>query len=103
MAGEDFDLTHFADGEYYTIPYRSLICDGLENLIVAGRCISATHEALGAVRVMVNTMPIAEAAGTAAAIAVKSDKAFSQIDINLLQTTLRKANAILEIETGGTI
>ena len=103
VAGEDFDLTHFADGEYYTIPYRSLICDGLENLIVAGRCISATHEALGAVRVMVNTMPIAEAAGTAAAIAVKSDKAFSQIDINLLQTTLRKANAILEIETGGTI
>lgn len=58
VSGHDFDLTHFADGHYYSVPYRSLISNELTNLLVAGRCMSVTHEALGAIRVMVNTMPI---------------------------------------------
>ena len=97
VAGEDFDLTHFGPGQYYTVPYRCLISPALENLIVAGRCISATHEALGAVRVMVNTMPIAEAAGTAAACAVRQGVPVQRLDVGRLQALLRKNGAILEV------
>ncbi len=96
VAGEDFDLTRFRNGQYYTIPYRCLTCESLENLIVAGRCLSASHEALGAVRVMVNTMPIAEAAGTAAALTVKSECSVQEINISQLQSMLREAGALLE-------
>ena len=95
VAGEDFDLTHFADGHYYSIPYRCLLTNELQNLIVAGRCISVDHEALGAVRVMVNTMPIAEAAGTAAAISAKLSCDVRNIPIDQLQTTLINNGAIL--------
>lgn len=96
VAGEDFDLTYIGDGKYYTVPYRCLTCNELDNMIVAGRCISATHEALGAVRVMVNTMPIAEAAGTAAALSVKENVRVQDVNVSALQDALRKANAILE-------
>ncbi|MBP3683763.1 MAG: FAD-dependent oxidoreductase [Oscillospiraceae bacterium] len=95
VSGHDFDLTHFADGHYYSVPYRSLISNELTNLIVAGRCMSVTHEALGAVRVMVNTMPIGEAAGTAAAIAVKHNCNVADVPMTELQDTLRRGNAIL--------
>lgn len=97
VAGEDFDLTHFRCGEYYTVPYRCLIPNDIENLIVAGRCVSATHEALGAIRVMVNTMPIAQAAGTAAAQAVRTGCSVQELDIAQLQNTLRLDGAVLEI------
>ena len=96
VAGEDFDLTHLKDGEYYTVPYRCLVCNEYINLLTAGRCISVSHEALGAVRVMVNTMPIAQAAGTAAALAVKYSSDVQVIDVGELQDILRKAGAILE-------
>lgn len=95
VSGHDFDLTHFADGHYYNVPYRSLISNELTNLIVAGRCISVTHEALGAVRVMVNTMPIGEAAGTAAAIAAKHSCSVADVPMEELQQTLRRGNAVL--------
>ena len=57
-----------ADGRYqtaniYQIPYRSLLPAKLEGILVAGRCISATHEALGAVRVMPPSFAMGEAAG----------------------------------------
>ena len=95
VAGEDFDLTHFADGHYYSVPYRCLLPKELGNLLVAGRCISVTHEALGAVRVMVNTMPIAEAAGTAAAIAARTGCAVQKVPVGELQDTLRRSGAVL--------
>ncbi len=98
VAGEDFDLTHFADGHYYTVPYRCLLTNELSNLIVAGRCISVDHEALGAVRVMVNTMPIAEAAGTAAAIAAEKKCDIRRISVSELQQKLKDAGAVLGFE-----
>ena len=54
----------------YEIPYRSLLPQGLDNLLVAGRCISATHTAFGSARVMATAMGIGQGAGTAAAIAL---------------------------------
>lgn len=53
----------------YKIPYRSLIPRGFRNLLVAGRCLSATHEALGSARVTPTCMDMGQAAGAAAALA----------------------------------
>ena len=51
---------------FFQIPYRCLVAKGKENLLVAGRCVSATHEAFGCVRATVQCMIMGEAAGTAA-------------------------------------
>ncbi len=61
-------------GEYYEIPFRCLIVKGVSNLLTAGRCISASHEALGSTRVMGACMALGEQAGRAAAYRVKHGK-----------------------------
>ena len=65
------DSIHFAKGTTYQIPMRSLLVASPENLVIAGRCISATHEAMAAFRVTPIAMAIGQAAGTIAAVAVK--------------------------------
>lgn len=87
----------FKQGEYYTIPYRCLIPKKSENLLVAGRCISCDHNAQASIRIMPIVCTIGEAAGTAAAIAFKSGKNVSDIDITLLRKTLKDNGAAVEI------
>lgn len=58
----------------YDIPYRSLLPQKIENLLVAGRCHSATRGAHASTRVTVTAMAMGEAAGTAAAMAVTAKK-----------------------------
>lgn len=53
----------------YTIPYRSLYSRNIENLYMAGRCLSATHMALGSVRVEATLFGLGQAVGTASALA----------------------------------
>jgi len=55
------------DGDYYEIPLRCLKARGLDNLLIAGRCISVTHDAYGSTRVIGACIPTGEAAGVAAA------------------------------------
>ena len=86
----------FPPGEYYTIPYRSLIPKGADNLLVAGRCISCTHEAQASIRIMPIVCTLGEAAGTAAAIAAESGVSVRGVDVPLLQDRLRKAGACSE-------
>lgn len=69
----------------YDIPYRSLTPLGFDNLLVAGRCISGTHEAHSSYRVMRICMAMGDAAGHAAALAVKGSNNTRDIDINELQ------------------
>ncbi len=64
--GADEDAPH-RDTLCYHVPYRSLIPRDMDNVLVAGRCIGADHEAAGAIRVMINCMQFGQAAGTAAA------------------------------------
>lgn len=82
-------------GEYYTIPYRTLLPQGARNLLAAGRCISATHEAFAAFRVSAIVMAIAQAAGTAAAMAAHGGVDPRALDIKELQRQLAKRNAFL--------
>ncbi|MGH2531386.1 MAG: FAD-dependent oxidoreductase [Thermomicrobiales bacterium] len=89
-----------ADGRYqtanvYQIPYRSLVPRDLDGLLVAGRCISATHEALGAIRVMPPAFAMGQAAGTAAALAVEWGRQPRAIPVPQLQELLVRQGAYL--------
>lgn len=86
----------FADDEFWCIPYRSLIPKEYRNLLVAGRCISATHEAQAAIRIMPVCACVGQAAGIAGAIAYKSGTDTRSIDIRLLQSKLLKNGAVLQ-------
>lgn len=66
----EVDKTVHFDG-IYTVPYRSIYAKGLDNLLLGGRIISASHRAFASTRVMATCAVLAEAAGIAAAIAVK--------------------------------
>lgn len=77
----------------YGIPYRALLPRGLDNLLVAGRCISGDHIALASYRVQSHAMAIGEAAGTAAALASRSSIAPRKLSSGLLRKTLREQGA----------
>ena len=84
-----------AQGKVYQIPYRSLISRQAANLIVTGRCLSAEHEALGAIRVTPIAMAIGQGAGTAAAMAVQGGCSLHDIDIEELKGVLRENGAVV--------
>lgn len=73
----------------YQVPYRCLIPRVLENVLVAGRSIGASHESAGAIRVMVNCMQAGQAAGIAAALAGNGGEVRG-IEVGELQTRLRE-------------
>lgn len=63
--GTGTELVYLKPDQYYTIPYRSLIPKTLKNVLVAGRCISATQEAQSSIRIMPVVCNIGEGAGVA--------------------------------------
>jgi hypothetical protein len=75
-------------GKSYTIPYRILLPREIDNLLVAGRCVSATHEALSAIRVMPICMVMGQAAGTAAAMCLRNGCGPKELDLSALQAQL---------------
>ena len=80
---------YFGDGEWYQIPYRCLVPKGMDNLLVAGRCISSTHEAQASYRIMPFCAEIGQAAGVAVAVAKKSGESVRDVNINEVQKILR--------------
>lgn len=70
----------FKKGEFYEIPYRALVTNEFENLIVAGRCISADFSAQASIRIQPTCMSMGEAAGIAAAYSLKNNIAVNEID-----------------------
>ena len=79
----------------YEIPFGSLVPVGVSNMLIAGRCLSATHEAHAAVRVMPAAFAMGQAAGTAAALGVEHHVPPGDVPIPLLQRTLLAAGANL--------
>jgi len=79
-------------GGYCHIPYRALVPRGLANVLVAGRCASASHEAQAAIRVTANCLSMGQAAGIAAALWGADTRA---ADTGALQARLRTAGAAL--------
>ncbi len=92
-AGTGTALYYFKPGEFYRIPYRCLIPRELDNLLVAGRCISADHEAQAAVRIMPICACLGEAAGLAAAMVCKAGCAAGDLDGKQLRQRLAQRGA----------
>jgi hypothetical protein len=70
------------------VPYRSLVPIGLDNLLVAGRCISASQDAMVQLRLIPPCFVTGQAAGTAAALALSQRRAPRDLDIGLLRKRL---------------
>lgn len=79
----------------YQIPLRSLLSPSISNLVVAGRCISATFEAQAGTRGMGPCGSIGQAAGTLAALALAKAGVVADVDVKLLQNELLRAGAYL--------
>jgi hypothetical protein len=79
----------------YEIPYRALVPEKVDGLLMAGRCISGSHEALAAIRVMPPAFAIGEAAGVAAAQSIAKGTAPRDADVPDLQTKLVDSGAYL--------
>ncbi len=77
----------------YEIPYRCLVPQRIDNLLVAGRCISADHVAHGSLRVMGTTMPLGEAAGCAAALCLARGCTPRELDGRRVRRMLRSLGA----------
>lgn len=84
---------YFPKGEYYTIPYRCLVPKNAENLLVAGRCVSADHDAQASLRIMPTCSTLGEAAGIASALAIDGNCSVREIDIGELRSKLRENGA----------
>lgn len=94
-AGRSTKWVWLDDGSYYQIPYRCLLPTGVENLLVAGRCASATHEAQASLRVTAQCFAMGEAAGHAAAAAADYDIPPRSLDVTKLQASLLANGAFL--------
>jgi hypothetical protein len=75
-------------GASYEIPYRCLVPLSVDDLLVAGRCISTTHEALASTRLTPTVMTMGQAAGTAAALAVRTGATPRTLDTDALRERL---------------
>ena len=87
----------FFEHEGFDIPYRALVPKKIENLLLAGRCISCEQVPFQSARSMAPLMAISEAAGTAAALALKHNVTPRQLDVKLLQKVLLENNNELRL------
>lgn len=83
------------EGDWYDIPYRCLVPNQVNNLLVSGRCISATHEGMAGARVMGTCIAIGQAAGTAAALAALGGVAPRDLDVAELRAALKADGALV--------
>jgi FAD dependent oxidoreductase len=94
--GGGTDWQYVAGGAVYGIPYRCLLPRGVEGLLVAGRCFSATHDAHASARSMATCMAMGQAAGTAAAVSARGGVTPRAIAPDDLRARLSAAGALLE-------
>lgn len=97
-AGKAHRREMIKDGGSYDLPFGCLVPLHTRNLLVAGRCLSATREAHGSARVMGTCMTMGQAAGTAAALCALDGQPISQLSIDVLRERLRGQGAVLETE-----
>jgi hypothetical protein len=88
-------LKRLPPGEAYDIPLRCLLPKHTDRLIVAGRCISGTHEAHSSYRVMPIVMATGQAAGVCAALAARHNTSPRSVDVREVQRELVRQGASL--------
>lgn len=84
------------DGRSFGMPYRALVPQGVDGLLMAGRCVSGSREAQGSFRVMATCMAMGQAAGTAAALSALTGIAPRLIDRHAVRARLIEAGAIVD-------
>ena len=80
-------------GRYFHVPYRALVPQGVDNLIVAGRCIGGDKVSHAAVRNMMCCAVSGQGAGVAAAVSFKTGQSFDTLDVRVVQAELRRQGA----------
>lgn len=92
-AGGDTRWEYLPDGATYDIPFRCLVPQRIDGVVVAGRCLSASHDAHASVRSMGQCQAMGQAAGVAAALT--KDGAVRAVDTGELRTRLTDLGALL--------
>ena len=83
-------------GRYFQLPYRTMLVKEIDNLLVAGRATGGDRDSHAATRNMMCCTVTGQGAGVAAAMSVKHDQVFSNLDIDLLQTELLRQGVRLQ-------
>jgi FAD dependent oxidoreductase len=96
--GPDTAWHYLPEGGVVGIPYRTLLVRDATNVLVAGRCFSATHDAHASVRSMAQCMAMGQAAGTAAALGLATGRDPRDLDPDGLRDRLRRDGAILDLQ-----
>jgi hypothetical protein len=92
-----YGYRRYLEHEGYDIPYRCLVPKKIDDLLVAGRCISSEQQPYESHRAMIPIMAIGQAAGTAAGLCARGGVKPRQLDIAGLQGALRSQNAVLKL------
>jgi hypothetical protein len=95
-ATEETAWAYIPNGVAYDVPYQTLVPQGRDEIWVAGRCFSATHDAHASCRSMAQTMSMGAAAGFAASLSLEVNSGAREIPVPTLQDTLRASGAVLE-------
>jgi 2-polyprenyl-6-methoxyphenol hydroxylase-like FAD-dependent oxidoreductase len=88
---------HPEPGTTYQIPYRMLVAADVDNLLIAGRCGSATHEGMAGLRVQSHCHVMGQAAGTAAAMSLTAGVRPAEIKVTQLQKRLIDAGVLIDL------
>jgi hypothetical protein len=94
-SGRGTVLKRLPPGEWYEVPFRCLVPKGVENLLVAGRCISGTFEAHSSYRVTPTAMATGQAAGIAAALAARGNSPARAVDREALRAEIRRQGGVV--------
>ncbi|MGA9596645.1 MAG: FAD-dependent oxidoreductase, partial [Acidimicrobiia bacterium] len=94
-SGGDTRWEYLPDGATYGIPYRCIVPRDVDGLLVAGRCLSADHDAHASVRSMGQCMAVGQAAGVAAALAVAGRTSPRDVPVPVLQQQLRAMGGVV--------
>jgi hypothetical protein len=95
----DIGFVRLTPIKIHQVPYRSIVTEKVDGLLVAGRCISATHEGASAGKSMGNCFATGHAAGVAASICSEENKAPREIDVRKVQAILTKHG--VDLKKGG--
>jgi len=86
---------HWLLDDYYEVPYLALVPERGENLIVAGRCLSAEHEALASARVTAQCFEYGRAAAVASVLSLDTGRPFRDIPGQEIREVMRKLGSAL--------
>ena len=96
--GESAVFRNPSKGHAFDIPLRAIVPEKVDGLIVAGRCISASHDAMGATRIMPGSMSIGQGAGVAASLAAELGVEPRNIPSDKLRAALLEQNVNIQVE-----